>query len=85
MTTTSPVAAAEAALLTPVFDPGRLAADLATVTGHTWNPQRTHTCGGQVGQAAAIDWRVLPLRSLGGNPERTDPGGPGPEPFAPTR
>ncbi|MEU0218656.1 aspartyl/asparaginyl beta-hydroxylase domain-containing protein [Streptomyces sp. NPDC006265] len=85
MTTTSLTAAAEAARLRPVFDSGRLAAELATVTAHTWNVQHTHTSGGQVGRPAAIDWRVLPLRSLGGDPERTDPGGPGPEPFKATR
>ncbi|MBB1260929.1 aspartyl/asparaginyl beta-hydroxylase domain-containing protein [Streptomyces alkaliterrae] len=85
MTTTSLTAAAEAAQLSPVFDAGRLAAELAAVTTHTWNVQRTHTYGGQVGQAASIDWRVLPLRSLGGDSERTDPGGPGPQPFAATR
>ncbi|WP_328916126.1 MULTISPECIES: aspartyl/asparaginyl beta-hydroxylase domain-containing protein [unclassified Streptomyces] len=79
--TTSP---AEAARLSPVFDAGRLAAELTAVTGHTWNAQRTHIYGGQVGTPAAIDWRVLPLRSLGGDPERTDPGGPGPQPFAAT-
>ncbi|MEU9397913.1 aspartyl/asparaginyl beta-hydroxylase domain-containing protein [Streptomyces sp. NPDC048324] len=85
MTTTT--SAAEAAQLTPAFDldAGRLAAELAAVTSHTWNVQRTHTYGGQVGQAAPIDWRVLPLRSLGGDADRTDPGGPGPQPFAPTR
>lgn len=83
--TTSLTAATEAAQLSPVFDSGRLAAELAAVTAHTWNVQRTHTYGGQVGLPAAIDWRVLPLRSLGGDPKRTDPGGPGPQPFAPTR
>ncbi|MEU5582982.1 aspartyl/asparaginyl beta-hydroxylase domain-containing protein [Streptomyces huasconensis] len=83
--TTPLTAAAEAAQLSPVFDADKLAAELAAVTAHTWNPQRIHTYGGQVGQAAAIDWRVLPLRSLGGDPERTDPGGPGPQPFAATR
>jgi hypothetical protein len=85
MTATSLTAAAEAAQLLPVFDSGQLAAELAAVTAHTWNVQRTHTYGGQVGQPAAIDWRVLPLRSLGGDPERTDPGGPGPQPFKATR
>ncbi|MFB7918537.1 aspartyl/asparaginyl beta-hydroxylase domain-containing protein [Streptomyces sp. NPDC056061] len=84
MTTTSLTAATEAAQLSPVFDSDRLAAELKAVTTHTWNVQRTHTHGGQVGLPAAIDWRVLPLRSLGGDPERTDPGGPGPQPFAPT-
>ncbi|MGG7568826.1 aspartyl/asparaginyl beta-hydroxylase domain-containing protein [Streptomyces sirii] len=83
--TTALTAAAEAAQLAPVFDADRLAAELDAVTGHTWNTQRTHTYGGQVGQAATIDWRVLPLRSLGGDPTRTDPGGPGPQAFAPTR
>lgn len=83
--TTSLTAAAEAAQLSPVFDADKLASELAAVTAHTWNPQRIHTYGGQVGQPAAIDWRVLPLRSLGGDPERTDPGGPGPQPFAATR
>ncbi|MEU3049159.1 aspartyl/asparaginyl beta-hydroxylase domain-containing protein [Streptomyces sp. NPDC006984] len=80
--TTSLTTAAE---LSPVFDADKLAAELAAVTAHTWKPQRIHTYGGQVGQAAAVDWRVLPLRSLGGDPERTDPGGPGPQPFAATR
>ncbi|MFI6359408.1 aspartyl/asparaginyl beta-hydroxylase domain-containing protein [Streptomyces sp. NPDC050743] len=82
---TACTAAAEAAQLAPVFDADRLPAELDAVTSHTWNPQRIHTYGGQVGQPAAIDWRVLPLRSLGGDAERTDPGGPGPQPFAPTR
>ncbi|WP_172388013.1 aspartyl/asparaginyl beta-hydroxylase domain-containing protein [Streptomyces sp. MNP-20] len=82
--TTSFTAAAEAAQLTPVYDSGQLEDELNAVTAHTWNPQRTHTSGGRVGQAAAIDWRVLPLRSLGGDPERTDPGGPGPHLFAAT-
>jgi len=84
MTTTSLTAATEAAQLQPVFDSVRLAAELAAVTAHTWNVQRTHTYGGQAGQPVPIDWRVLPLRSLGGDPERTDPGGPGPQLFAPT-
>ncbi|GAA3838944.1 hypothetical protein GCM10022403_084130 [Streptomyces coacervatus] len=77
--------AAEAAQLAPAFDADRLTAELDAVTAHPWHPQRIHTYGGQVGQPAAIDWRVLPLRSLGGDAERTDPGGPGPQPFAPTR
>lgn len=84
---TSTMAAAEAAQLTPAFDldAGLLAAELAAVTSHTWNVQRTHTFSGHIGQAAPIDWRVLPLRSLGGDADRTDPGGPGPQPFKPTR
>ncbi|MGQ0773177.1 MAG: aspartyl/asparaginyl beta-hydroxylase domain-containing protein [Pseudonocardiales bacterium] len=74
----------EATRLTPTFDPARLARELAAVTGHHWEPQRIHAPGGRVGAATAIDWRVLPLRSPGGDPRRTDPGGPGPVDFAPT-
>jgi aspartate beta-hydroxylase len=75
---------AEAARLSPIFDADRLAAELAEVTGHRWQPQRTRTQGGGIGRAAGIDWRVLPLRNPGGDPDRTDPGGPGPTAFAPT-
>lgn len=74
----------EAAQLNVSFDAARLARDLAGVTGHRWAPQRIHAPGGGVGAATAIDWRVLPLRSAGGDPDRTDPGGPGPIDFAPT-
>jgi aspartate beta-hydroxylase len=82
---TALAAPAEAAQLAGAYDADRLVAELGGVTTHTWHPQRIHTHGGQVGQPTAIDWRVLPLRSLGGDPERTDPGGPGPEPFTATR
>lgn len=86
MTPTSFTAApAEAARLRPVFDSGRLADELSAVTAHTWNAQRTHSHDGHVGQAATIDWRVLALRSLGGDAGRTDPGGPGPQTFQATR
>ncbi|KUF17347.1 aspartyl/asparaginyl beta-hydroxylase domain-containing protein [Streptomyces silvensis] len=85
MTAPSLATAAEAAQLTPSFDAARLASELRAVTAHTWGAQRIHTYGGQAGQATTIDWRVLPLRSLGGDGERTDPGGPGPQVFAATR
>lgn len=75
---------AEAARLVPSFDPDRLAHELAEVTGHRWQRQRTHAPGGGVGAVASVDWRVLPLRSPGGDPQRTDPGGPGPADYAPT-
>ncbi|MGH3858819.1 aspartyl/asparaginyl beta-hydroxylase domain-containing protein [Actinokineospora sp.] len=74
----------EAARLAPSFDAGRLTRELAEVSGHRWQQQRIHAAGGTIGAAAATDWTVLPLRSPGGNPERTDPGGPGPVDFAPT-
>lgn len=74
----------EAAQLESTFDAGRLARELAEVTDHRWRPQRIHNHGGGVGAASTIDWRVLPLRSPGGDSDRTDPGGPGPSDFAPT-
>ncbi|GAB2739731.1 aspartyl/asparaginyl beta-hydroxylase domain-containing protein [Kitasatospora kifunensis] len=74
----------EAARLRPEFDAGRLVTELAGVTGHSWDLQRISASGGGIGQAATVDWRVLPLRSVGGDPQRTDPGGPGPLEFAPT-
>lgn len=75
---------AEAARLMRSFDVARLKNELAEVAGYRWQPQRIHDAGG-VGESAAIDWRVLPLRSPGGDGDRTDPGGPGPVDFAPTR
>ena len=74
----------EAVRLQPTFDADRLTRELAEVTDHRWQPQRIHAPGGGVGTASTIDWRVLPLRSPGGDAERTDPGGPGPVDFAST-
>ncbi|GAA3756688.1 preATP grasp domain-containing protein [Salinactinospora qingdaonensis] len=74
---------APATRLRPTFEPALLAGDLSRLTGHDWAKQRIHSTSG-VGAEAQVDWRVLPLRSTGGDPERTDPGGPGAEPFAPT-
>ncbi len=74
----------EAVRLARSFDADRLASELAEVISHRWAPQRIQAPGGGVGAATAIDWRVLPLRSPGGDPDRTDPGGPGPVDFAPT-
>jgi hypothetical protein len=84
MTQPSLVAPIEAVRLTHSFDADRLAGELAAVLGHRWQQQRIHAPGGGVGTAADIDWRVLPLRSPGGDAQRTDPGGPGPVDFAPT-
>ncbi|MDO0936603.1 aspartyl/asparaginyl beta-hydroxylase domain-containing protein [Streptomyces sp. DG2A-72] len=81
---TQPAPLVEAARLACSFDADRLQSELAKVSGHRWKPQRIHAPGGSIGQTAAIDWRVLPLRSPGGDPDRTDPGGPGPVDFAPT-
>lgn len=73
----------ESAPLAVRFDVGRLNADLEAVRHEQWGAQRAY---GQDGARAAtdIDWRILPLRSIGGDPVRTDPGGAGLEDFADT-
>ncbi|MFF5265298.1 aspartyl/asparaginyl beta-hydroxylase domain-containing protein [Actinomadura viridis] len=70
--------------LTPAFDTERLATDLKKVARHTWQRQQVSGYHGVPGERTELDWRVLPLRSIGGDPARTDPGGPGPADFAPT-
>jgi hypothetical protein len=69
--------------LTPSFDAERLQAELSLLTGDTWRLQETLTEDGDV-VAYPADWRVLPLRSPGGDPSRTDGGGPGVLPFQST-
>ncbi|MFF5265003.1 aspartyl/asparaginyl beta-hydroxylase domain-containing protein [Actinomadura viridis] len=66
------------------FDPDRLAADLTLVSGHRWRRQQVHDRG-RPAERTSLDWRVLPLRSIGGDGDRTDPGGPGLADFAATR
>jgi hypothetical protein len=74
----------EAARLDLDFDARRLAGGLETLGRATWGLQNTYSSGGRL-SPAAIDWRVLPLRSVGGDPQRTDAGGPGLAEHAPTR
>jgi hypothetical protein len=70
--------------LAPSFDPDRLSAELTVLTQDTWRHQRTYSEEGASDPYPA-DWRVLSLRSPGGDDNRTDAGGPGPAPFANTR
>lgn len=81
--TESPALPAAVQLLTTV-DADRLSAELSACTGHSWNRQRTFEFHGP-GRETELDWRVLALRSPGGDPDRTDPGGPGSLPFATTK
>lgn len=83
-TTTTPARPAPVARLIPAFDADRLAHELASVTSHPWQHQRTHYAADHIGPDTPTDWRVLPLRSPGGDPTRIDPGGPGPDPYATT-
>jgi hypothetical protein len=65
------------------FDLDRMNADLDVLRHLPWRAQRAY---GQDGtwRETDIDWRILPLRSVGGDPVRTDPGGAGLEDFADT-
>ena len=74
--------------LSPRFDVERLQADLAVLEQRPWPPERpfimrtpflARTMTYHDGK-----WRGLALRSQGGDPERTDPGGPGLDAFADT-
>jgi hypothetical protein len=73
----------ESAQLGMRFDVDRLNTDLDAVRHEQWGAQRPY---GQDGsrQETDIDWRILPLRSIGGDPARTDPGGAGLDDFADT-
>lgn len=75
---------AAAAQLSIQPDRHRLADDLRSVTTHRWGLLRNQTDTGEIGSEASIDWRVLSLRSPGGDAARTDPGNPGPVDFADT-
>jgi hypothetical protein len=73
---------AAAARLNVAYDHEEMRAELGALQSSLWPRQSTYRDG--VGEQAEIDWRVLSLRSLGGNADRTDPGGPGLEEFADT-
>ena len=74
---------AEAARLTLDFDAERIVRELTAVRSHTWGRQRVYDDQG-VGAETEVDWRCLALRSPGGDPDRTDPGGPSEHDFADT-
>jgi hypothetical protein len=73
----------EAVQLSLDFDAERLAGELEVLSRTTWKLQNTYSSDGTL-SPATIDWRVLPLRNIGGDPHRTDAGGPGLIDFAPT-
>lgn len=74
---------AESARLQLTFDSEEMLRELTAVHTHTWDRQRVYDDKG-VGSETEVDWRCLALRSPGGDPYRTDPGGPGPQDFADT-
>jgi hypothetical protein len=79
-TTTLPPATAR---LTMTFDEERLVRDVRQLREREWHLQQTIADDGSLTQSP-VDWRCLALRSLGGDPNRTDPGGPGLLEFADT-
>lgn len=60
-----------------------LLADLMQLRTREWLRPRVST-GTGVSQTIDLEWRSLPLRSIGGDPDRTDPGGPSETGFADT-
>ncbi|MGW5410543.1 aspartyl/asparaginyl beta-hydroxylase domain-containing protein [Actinomadura geliboluensis] len=65
------------------FDVDALRADLDLLRRGRWRAQRAYSQDGTA-MESGVDWRILPLRSVGGDPVRTDPGGPGLTDFADT-
>ncbi|GAA1267272.1 hypothetical protein GCM10009677_19580 [Sphaerisporangium rubeum] len=65
-----------AVALGPRYDAHRLRAELDALGHRRFSPQRTFDRSGPAEETGS-DWRVLSLRSQGGDPRRTDPGGPG--------
>jgi SAM-dependent methyltransferase len=74
---------APAVALRPRFDVDRMAAEVIALGRRSWAAQRPYDANG-ARDAVEIDWRILPLRGPGGDPSRTDPGGPGLDDFADT-
>lgn len=70
------------------FDAERLKRDLETAHRFSWAPEEPFGIKDFVGSDVTIfhdgQWKGLALRSQGGEWQRTDPGGPGLEPYAET-
>src|SRR5262249_18904169 len=73
----------EAARMTLSWDPDRLATEVLALSDQPWRNQRGYDNNGPMPEVS-IDWKILPLRSPGGDPDRTDPGGAGLVGFADT-
>jgi hypothetical protein len=58
------------------FDPDRLRHDVDALRDRQWHQPRIFAGDGVGRRVTELDWRTLPLRSIGGDSERTDPGGP---------
>ncbi|GIG63551.1 hypothetical protein Lfu02_79230 [Longispora fulva] len=67
---------ANAVRLLPEFDARQLQEELFSLGGQRFSPQATYS-EGEITESLTEGWRVLSLRSPGGDPSRTDAGGPG--------
>lgn len=72
----------DAIQLKPSFDVSRLVSDLAGLDTTTWKKLKFVTAAHENTELFEIDWRILPLRGIGGDPARTDSGMPGLEDYA---
>lgn len=72
------------ARLAPCFDVGRLRADVQRLHASGWQEIRIVSGDGLGDYATKLDWRTIPLRSIGGDPDRGDAGGPDLRDFADT-
>lgn len=74
--------------LLPSFDPQGLQKDLSVLQRGAWLPEEPYQFKGLFGSETKVfhdgRWSGLSLRSQGGRPDRTDPGGPGLEEFQDT-
>jgi len=72
------------AKLAPAFDPIRMRAEVAQITNNGWKEIRIVSGDGLGDYATSLDWRTVPLRSIGGDGSRGDAGGPDLRDFADT-
>ncbi|MFI9811223.1 aspartyl/asparaginyl beta-hydroxylase domain-containing protein [Saccharothrix variisporea] len=72
------------ARLAAAFDSDALREDLASIDAGTWSAINIMTGDGVGLPSTTLDWRTIPLRSIGGAADRTDPGGPELADFADT-
>ncbi len=65
------------------YDADRLATEIRALRARPWRSQRSIGQDGVI-RESTVDWKILPLRSPGGDPARTDAGGAGPVEHADT-
>jgi hypothetical protein len=65
------------AQLEPRFDAERLRSDTEVLLRERWAQPRIVSGDGVGGYVTNLEWRTLSMRSIGGDEERTDAGGPG--------